>query len=242
MLFSAWFGMTMVQAVYSNPYNQPQNWRRQQGYGQGQRRNLAPGYPSSYGNYQESYPVQGYSSSQTYPQNYGEYSAYPLLPTRQRTFGQTYNRPQKRIRSQMPRYRKRRAMLEQLQLEGFNANQEQLTVAFQAFIASIPKNVSFPIKIDRKKSLTGPNVYYYSAVAHSQSRLFGSRESNRSKTIGGAAEIDRQNFELLLQLLDQERWISKITITFDGQKYIVKKFGMRHALYRGGMSAGRVFR
>lgn len=132
-------------------------------------------------------------------------------------------------------------MLEHLQLEGFDANQDHLTVAFQSFIQSIPSNVPFPIKIDRKKRVTGPNVYYYSAVDQSQSRIFGTRESNRSRTVGGGAEINRQIFGPLLQLLDNEGWISKIVITFDGQKYIVKKFGMGHALYRGGMNVGRVF-
>lgn len=247
MIFFAWFGMTMVQAAYSNWYDQPQNWRRQQGVGRSQKRNLTQGYssyqgaPSSYRNYQESYPVQGYSASQTYPQNYRGYSAYSPVPSRQRTLGQTYNRLQKQIRRQRPSYRKRREMLEYLQLEGFDANQDQLTRAFQELIQSIPSSVSFPIKIDRKKGVTGPNVYYYSAVGQNQSRIFGTRESNRSRTVGGGGEINRQIFGSLLQMLDKEGWISKIVITFDGQKYIVKKFGMGHALYRGGMNVGRVF-
>lgn len=218
MIFAALLGMTMVSAAYYNQYNQGQNWKRYQ-----QRK---------YGGYQKRYPSQDYLS-QTYPQDYAGDSVYPPLPTEQ-----MYNRQQKWKRTQAPSYKRRRAM--PVQLEGFDSNQDQLTAAFQEFIRSIPGNILFPIKIDRKKERTGPHVYYYSTVAHSQSTFFGSRESNRSRTVGGGAEINRQFFGLLLQLLDQERWISKIIITFDGQKYIVKKFGVGHSIYRGGVNIAKI--
>jgi hypothetical protein len=129
-------------------------------------------------------------------------------------------------------------------LQGFGNRDTDpnLKTAFQNFIATLPSNTIFPIKIDRTKRWNGPNEYSVGSVTHDNSMFFGDRESNRSISVGGQRRLSEQ-FTIELELMNQlnlEQWISKIVIMFDqnNQRYIVQKFGVAHSVYRGVTNTG----
>jgi hypothetical protein len=129
----------------------------------------------------------------------------------------------------------------QIELQDFGDrnNDTDLKNAFEEFIKTIPV-AKFPIKIDRSKSLTGPNKYYWGSTEIGAGLLTGGRSTiNRSKTIGRTL-IDRSKFGQLLEQLDKDEWVSKIIIEHPGAKYTVDEFGLKHALYRGAMRVTKV--
>jgi hypothetical protein len=118
----------------------------------------------------------------------------------------------------------------------------------------------FPIKIVRHDG----QYFYSSVIEHEESKVLGSKESNRSqsilttgqeknrsKNIYGGVKVqgyeqklhpkDKLTKELLRQL-DKEQVISKIVISHPtpSSPYTIKKYGMAHMLYRGVNNAGHI--
>ena len=142
----------------------------------------------------------------------------------------------------------------QIQLKGFEGNNDQqLMNVFTQFIQASEFHDFFSIisshrilnrllngidiKIDRQKSAFKANTYSCSLVKHDFG-FTGSAASNHSRSIGDKIILPNS---ALTALLDNEQWISKIILHYDGQQnlWTIEKFGLGHSAYRGLTRAGK---
>lgn len=250
MIFSVLIGMNIVQARYYP--TQGRSWTGSQSYPQGYQDGY--GYPKRFlpKAYSLTYPgyarggqrdQRGYQPRDNFAQNpfVQRANSRPFYPSyqgktafqsgQQGSLGRQPVNPQSTWRRQMS--------VVPIQLRGFEKRDHdpQLIDAFRQFIATLSIRGGDILKIVRSKGAgKGQNKYSYCFVQQAFG-LLGSQESNSSTCLG--ARMNLPYSFILPHMLDDEDWISKIVMTFDGQQWSIAMFGRGHTFARGMARLGK---